>query len=73
MLDLGLPYVSGSHLLATLREDPDPAVREVPVVIVSALTEALPPARRAQVSAVLAKPFDMDDLVSAVQGAIARG
>ena len=73
VLDLGLPYVSGAHLLATLREDPDPAVREVPVVIVSALTEALPPARRAQVSAVLAKPFAMDDLVSAVQGAIARG
>jgi CheY-like chemotaxis protein len=48
-------------------------VREVPVVVVSALTEALPPARRAQVSAVLAKPFSMDALVSAVQGAIARG
>ena len=73
VLDLGLPYVSGAHLLATLREDPDPAVREVPVVIVSALTEAFPPARRAQVSAVLAKPFAMDALVSAVQGAIARG
>jgi CheY-like chemotaxis protein len=73
VLDLGLPYVSGAHLLAALREDPDPAVREVPVVIVSALAEALPPARRAQVSAVLAKPFSMDALVSAVQGAIARG
>ena len=73
VLDLGLPYVSGAHLLATLREDPDPAVREVPVVVVSALTEALPPARRAQVSAVLAKPFSVDALVSAVQGAIARG
>jgi CheY-like chemotaxis protein len=73
VLDLGLPYVSGAHPLVTLQEDPDPAVREVPVVIVSALAEALPPARRAQVSAVLAKPFSMDALVSAVQGAIARG
>ena len=72
VLDLGLPYVSGAHLLAALREDPDPAVREVPVVVVSALTESLPPARRAQVSAVLAKPFSMDALVSAVQGAITR-
>ena len=43
------------------------------MVIVSALTEAFLPAHRAQVSAVLGKPFAMDDLVSAVQGAIAQG
>jgi CheY-like chemotaxis protein len=70
VLDLGLPYVSGAHLLAALREDADPAVRAVPVVVVSALAEALPPARRAQASAVLGKPFSADDLLSAVQGAI---
>jgi two-component system, OmpR family, response regulator len=70
VLDLGLPYVSGAHLLAALRADPDPAVRGVPVVVVSALTETLPPERRAQVAAVLAKPFAAAELVAAVRGAI---
>jgi CheY-like chemotaxis protein len=70
VLDLGLPYVSGVHLLAALRADPDPAVRDVPVVVVSALTETLAPERRAQVSAVLTKPFAAAALVAAVRGAI---
>jgi CheY-like chemotaxis protein len=70
VLDLGLPYVSGVHLLAALRADPDPAVRGVPVVVVSAFTETLPPERRPQVSAVLAKPFAAAALVAAVRGAI---
>jgi CheY-like chemotaxis protein len=70
VLDLGLPYVSGLHLLAELRADPDPAVRAVPVVVASALTETLPPDRRAQVSAVLSKPFSLRVLADTVRAAI---
>ncbi len=70
VLDLALPYVSGVHFLAELRADPDPAVRAVPVVVVSALTETLPPLRRAQVSAVLAKPVSLRVLGDTVRAAI---
>jgi CheY-like chemotaxis protein len=69
VLDLGLPYASGARLLSELRADADPAVRAVPVVVVSAYTEALPSGRRAQVSAVLRKPVGLDELVGAVRAA----
>jgi two-component system phosphate regulon response regulator PhoB len=69
VLDLGLPYVSGVHFLAELRADPDPLVRAVPVVVVSALTETLPPDRWAQVSAVLAKPVRLRVLADTVRAA----
>jgi DNA-binding response OmpR family regulator len=72
VLDLGLPYVSGVHFLAELRADPDPAVRAVAVVVVSAQTETLPPDRWAQVSAVLAKPIRLRVLADTVRAA-ARG
>jgi CheY-like chemotaxis protein len=71
VLDLGLPYVSGAHLLAELRADPDPAVRRVPVVIVTAYADALTDERRAQADAVLDKPVRLRDLVAAVRSAAA--
>jgi DNA-binding response OmpR family regulator len=70
VLDLGLPYVSGLRLLSDVRADPDPAVRAVPVVILSALTETIPPDRRDQVSAVLGKPVRLKALAAAVRQAV---
>src|SRR5262245_16128660 len=55
LLDLGLPYRSGVALLGALKADP--ATAGIPVVVVSALPEALPSARRAQAAAVLTKPI----------------
>jgi CheY-like chemotaxis protein len=67
VLDLGLPYRSGGALLAALRADP--ATAALPVVVVSAFAEALAPARRAQVAAVVEKPFSPTALVAAVRAA----
>src|SRR5689334_9338862 len=59
VLDLGLPYRSGAALLADLKADPDTG--RIPVIVVSALLEALPPERAALATALLAKPFDVTD------------
>ncbi len=65
VLDLGLPYCSGATLLADLKADPLTA--PIPVLVVSALLEALPPDRAALASARLAKPFAVQDLLAALQ------
>ena len=70
LLDLGLPYRSGGTLLGDLRADP--ALAAVPVLVVSALADALPPARRALAAGVVAKPFSPAALLAAVRGALAR-
>jgi two-component system response regulator len=70
LLDLGLPYRSGGALLGELKADP--ATVAIPVLVVSALTEALPPARRALAAGVVAKPFDPNALLAAVRVALAR-
>jgi two-component system, OmpR family, phosphate regulon response regulator PhoB len=70
LLDLGLPYRSGGALLGDLKADP--ATAAVPVLVVSALAEVLPPARRALAAGVVAKPFSPCALLAAVRVALAR-
>jgi DNA-binding response OmpR family regulator len=69
LLDLGLPFRPGSSLLADLKADPRTA--DVPVIILSGMTEALSDSRRELAAAVVAKPFEPDDLVDAVRKALA--
>ena len=64
LLDLGLPLRSGAALLAELKDDPRTAA--VPVVVVSAMPEVLPPERRGQADAVVAKPFSPQALLEAI-------
>jgi len=67
LLDLGLPYRPGTILLAELKADPRTA--DVPVLIISGLPESLTEERRAQATAVLAKPVDISVLLDALQKA----
>ena len=69
LLDLGLPYRSGGALLGALKADR--ATAGVPVLVVSALADALPPARRALTAGVLGKPFSPAALLAAVRAATA--
>jgi CheY-like chemotaxis protein len=62
LLDLGLPYRSGATVLQEIKLDPQ--TRDVPVVIVSAMTETLSPERRALADAVLSKPVSLNGLLS---------
>jgi two-component system, sensor histidine kinase len=70
LLDLGLPYRSGSSLLAELKADADTAA--VPVLVVSANTHILSAERRAQADGVIPKPFDAAGLIEAVGAACDR-
>ena len=67
LLDLALPYRSGAALLADLKADP--ATAAIPVIVVSAYLEALPPERAALASARNAKPFEVPALLAALQAA----
>ncbi|SDQ87854.1 ATP-binding protein [Quadrisphaera sp. DSM 44207] len=65
LLDLHLPSVPGQEVLAALREHADPALREVPVVVVSADVSAGTEARvlAAGATAFLPKPLDVRHLL----------
>ena len=68
-LDPGLPSRSGGALLGD--SEADPATAAIPVLIVSALADALPPALRALTAGVLGTPFRPAALLAAVRAAAA--
>ena len=69
-LDLELPGVDGHTVLARLERD-EPG-RPLPVVVVSGSTDALSRAERCLVAETLTKPFDLIDLVRAVDNVVDR-
>jgi CheY-like chemotaxis protein len=69
LLDLALPYRSGAALLTDLAADPCTAA--VPVIVVSGMTEILSAERRALADRVIEKPFDLTELIEAVEAACA--
>jgi CheY-like chemotaxis protein len=66
VLDLMLPRRSGVDVLAALRGDP--AIRDTPVVVISAWTHAEDTAVQAGADRFVAKPFDPDELKTIVDG-----
>jgi two-component system, chemotaxis family, response regulator Rcp1 len=72
LLDLNLPRLSGHEVLAGLRDAADPALRRVPVVVLSSSAAVHDVQRSYELGAShIAKPADMDGLL-AVAEAIAR-
>ena len=67
LLDLALPYRSGAALLMDLKTAP--ATASIPVIVVSAYLDTLSPERAALATTLLGKPFEVPDLLAAVQGA----
>lgn len=62
-LDLNMPGTSGEHFLEQVRERPE--TRDIPVIVI---TSQLPVDHRLQAmaEAVVAKPFDLEELIAAV-------
>lgn len=64
VLDLVMPVMNGSQFLSELREDA--RIRDIPVVLMTAATSApgmaIPPA-----TAYLPKPFELEELLDAVE------
>ena len=69
-LDLDMPGLDGRGMLRRLRADA--AMREVPVVVVSANSDVLSLQERRQVVHALSKPFLLPELVDAVGIAVGR-
>ncbi len=71
VVDVNLPGISGVELLDLLRHDP--AWDEPPVVLMSANADQpdIRSALRGNAVTFIAKPFDVDDLVLAVDAAVA--
>jgi CheY-like chemotaxis protein len=68
-LDLELPGLDGRSVLRRLRSDRKH--RHVPVVVVSACSDSLSRQERDDVCGTLAKPFDVPELIQAVNSAVA--
>lgn len=70
-LDLDLPDTDGHAVLHRLLADE--RTREIPIVVVSGYPGFLPDADRGRVAAVLAKPFDPDQLGSLLTRLVGAG
>ncbi|HEV8633339.1 MAG TPA: response regulator [Chloroflexota bacterium] len=68
VLDLMLPDLDGREVLRVLKADA--ATRPIPVVVMSAVAAALKPDERRHVAAVVRKPFELEDLFSALARAV---
>ena len=62
-LDLSLPNVDGVEILDQLDRNGE---ARVPIVVVSAYTERLAERHRQRVSAIIPKPFEIDDLLRSI-------
>jgi CheY-like chemotaxis protein len=71
LLDLDLPYLSGSEVLEALRSDP--ASREIPVIMLTAHKDEESYARceRIGIDGFLTKPLQSDRLAEVIAAAIA--
>ena len=66
-LDLNLPSMTGDRILSELRRRDE--TRALPVVVVTAL-EPIPPQVRGLAQAIVPKPFQVDELLTVIQGLV---
>lgn len=66
--DLAMPGCNGLTVVEAMRADPE--TRDVPIVVVSAHTSWLDHRNPPLVQGVLSKPFDLDELMSLVNGLV---
>lgn len=66
LLDLWMPFLAGDELLKTIRHNEE--IKNLPVIVLSASVDGSDIAQDAGANAFIAKPFDMNDLISKVKG-----
>ncbi len=70
LLDLTLPVLDGISFLRRCRETPELA--DIRVVVMSGLAEGATPAAELGVRHFLRKPFELDDLIDAIEESTVR-
>jgi CheY-like chemotaxis protein len=68
LLDLALPERSGVELLEDLRAEP--STRDAAIVVVSGQLERLPESHLSATDGVVAKPFEVNELLATIQHAL---
>jgi CheY-like chemotaxis protein len=71
VLDLAMPVMDGWRFLAERRQDP--ALREIPTIIVTGVSDATKRQRELGDLAVFTKPFHFDELFAALRQALETG
>ena len=66
LLDFMMPLMNGAHMAAAMREDP--AYRDIPIIMMSAVTEPAVRERFSDYRVFLRKPFNMAALLDAIHG-----
>ncbi|HYI16067.1 MAG TPA: response regulator transcription factor [Thermomicrobiales bacterium] len=72
LMDLMLPIMSGMDASRIIKSHPDEAVNQIPIVAMSAGVNLRATAHGLAVEGVLAKPFDIDELLATVDIHIRR-
>jgi DNA-binding response OmpR family regulator len=72
LMDLMLPVMSGMDASRAIKADPDSHVSQIPIVAMSAGVNLRATAHGLAVEGVLAKPFDIDELLATVDIHIRR-
>jgi DNA-binding response OmpR family regulator len=70
LLDLALPERSGTDVLHDLRSDP--TTRDAAIVVVTGYPDRLTEGQLAETDGVVAKPFDVSELLNVVHRAVQR-
>jgi len=68
LLDLALPGMDGIALLRWMAANQ--GTKGIPVIVVSASAKSIPAEARGQVSYILEKPFELNELLSKVDSAV---
>jgi two-component system chemotaxis response regulator CheY len=68
--DVRMPRMDGWHFLSARLRDPE--IVEIPVILMTAHSAAMTAGKRAGAVRVIAKPFQLDELLDAIEQAIAR-
>jgi two-component system sensor histidine kinase/response regulator len=69
-LDLALNETDGREVLRQLKSEPQ--TERIPVIVVSAFTDALQPIDRWYASVIVSKPFDIDTLIASIDDLLER-
>jgi CheY-like chemotaxis protein len=63
LLDMRMPVMDGPQFAAAYRQSPPP---HAPIVVLTASRDAVSAAEEVEADGVLAKPFDLDDLLALI-------